>query len=175
MRVVEINIIERAVTSTAVRSVQSEPRLAARTRRVVHDVSGTRHDMDRTPRHAAEAEANTSACCMSLRLGERSEVDQVTVMQVIRHSRKQHLRRVNHCLDECHGVTVDNHYMRDAAIDSVSPCKSISSSMAPSGRATTDSIPLLCARLELHSGGLGYRHLNFYDSRDNLWESPAIG
>jgi catalase (peroxidase I) len=28
-----------------------------------------------------------------------------------------------------------------------------------------------------HQAGIraGDRHLNFYDSRDNLWESPAIG
>lgn len=83
VRVEEINIVPTVMTRRAVRSVQSEPGLAARARRVVHDVSGTRHAIDRTPLDTLAAEAKSSACCASPRLGERSEVDQVTVMSTV--------------------------------------------------------------------------------------------
>jgi hypothetical protein len=61
VRVEEINIVPTVMTRRAVRTVQSEPGLATRTRRVVHDVSGTRHDIDRTPLDTLAAEAKTSA------------------------------------------------------------------------------------------------------------------
>jgi hypothetical protein len=83
VRVEEINIVPTVMTRRAVRSVQSEPGLAARARRVVHDVSGTRHAIDRTPLDTLAAEAKSSACCASPRLGERNEVDQVTVMSTV--------------------------------------------------------------------------------------------